>query len=121
MNQKLLRANGYRIKLHALVCLHILFCGHTHPNPLPQWEREANIVSPLLWEMAGVRFGKINCHGLLAVLCNFIFFEIIYEKSVAPAKAGVQFLGALWIPAFAGMTFPEVLVIKLHSTAIAVF
>jgi len=45
------------------------------------------------------------------------FFEIIYEKSVAPAKAGVQFLGALWIPAFAGMTFPEVLVIKLRSTA----
>ena len=44
------------------------------------------------------------------------FFEIIYEKSVAPAKAGVQFFGALWIPAFAGMTFPEVLVVKLHST-----
>ena len=54
--------------------------------------------------------------NILTVLCNFIFFEIIYKKSVAPAKAGVQFWGVLWIPAFAGMTFPEVLFIKLHST-----
>ena len=56
------------------------------------------------------------------------FFKIIHKKighsrEACPRPdrgAGVQFLGVLWIPAFAGMTFFEVCYIKLHRTAIEI-